>query len=91
MRAAGVALVTGASRGLGRAVALELAERSHAGRRSVAGRVTSPAADAILDAAAPLRGACDPIGEGLLAGWRQAGDEDWMRGLLAGLGPAEPA
>jgi NAD(P)-dependent dehydrogenase (short-subunit alcohol dehydrogenase family) len=70
----------------------ELAARAHAGRLSVEGRVTPVEAaarriaDAILDDAAPLRCACDPLGEGLLAGWRQSGDEEWMRGLLAAAG-----
>jgi NAD(P)-dependent dehydrogenase (short-subunit alcohol dehydrogenase family) len=68
----------------------ELAERAWAGRRAVAGSVAPAAAaaeaivDAIVDDAAPLRVACDPIGRSLLAGWRAAGDEEWMRGLLAG-------
>jgi NAD(P)-dependent dehydrogenase (short-subunit alcohol dehydrogenase family) len=50
----------------------ELAERAHAARRSVESQVTPPAeaaraiADLILDDAAPPRGACDPIGRGLL-------------------------
>lgn len=70
----------------------ELAERAHEGRRSVEAQVTSPAdaaraiADAILDDAAPLRGACDPIGAGLLAGWRAQGDEEWMRAMLESFG-----
>ncbi len=68
----------------------EAAERAHAGRRSVESQVTPPAeaaraiADLILDDSAPLRGACDPIGRGLLAGWRQQSDEEWLRGLLGG-------
>lgn len=66
----------------------ELAERCLAGRRSVAGQVTSPeaaaraVADAILDDAAPLRCACDPLAEGLLAGWRATSDEEFRRGML---------
>ena len=69
-----------------------LAERAHAGRLAVESDVASPEAaarriaDAILDDAAPLRSACDALGQGLLEGWRRAGDEDWMRGLLAGSG-----
>jgi NAD(P)-dependent dehydrogenase (short-subunit alcohol dehydrogenase family) len=39
-------------------------------------------ADAILDDDAPLRVACDPMGEGLLDGWRTHGDESSMQGML---------
>jgi NAD(P)-dependent dehydrogenase (short-subunit alcohol dehydrogenase family) len=72
----------------------ELGERAWAGRRGVAGSATPPAqaaeaiADAILDDAAPLRVACDPLGRSLLEGWRAAGDEEWMVGLLRGFGIA---
>jgi NAD(P)-dependent dehydrogenase (short-subunit alcohol dehydrogenase family) len=68
-----------------------LAERAFAGRASVAPAAVSPeaaacaVADAIQDDAAPLRNACDPTGAGLLAGWRAARDEDWLRAALAGL------
>lgn len=68
-----------------------LAERAHAGRQSV-GPVTSAQdaarsiADVILDDGAPLRNACDPLGAGLLAGWRAAEDERWLRQMLAALG-----
>jgi NAD(P)-dependent dehydrogenase (short-subunit alcohol dehydrogenase family) len=68
----------------------EMARRAHEGRRSVESQVTAPQdaaraiATTILDDDAPLRSACDPIGHGLLAGWRGQSDEDWMRGLLAG-------
>ena len=70
----------------------EMAERAHARRQSVEGPVTSPQqasraiVAAVLDDAAPLRIACDPLGEGLLAGWRGASDEDWMRSMLGQLG-----
>lgn len=40
-------------------------------------------ADAILDDAGPLRYGCDPLSEGMLAGWRQASDEQFMQGMLA--------
>jgi hypothetical protein len=69
-----------------------LAERALEGRRSVGSAAASPEAaarsvvDAILDDAAPLRNACDPTGAGLLAGWRGARDEDWLRAMLAGIG-----
>jgi NAD(P)-dependent dehydrogenase (short-subunit alcohol dehydrogenase family) len=76
----------------------ELAERAWAGRRGVAGAVTPPGAaaeaivDAILDDGAPLRVACDPLGRGLLEGWRAAPDEEWLRGLLTSFGlPASAA
>jgi NAD(P)-dependent dehydrogenase (short-subunit alcohol dehydrogenase family) len=73
-----------------------LALRAHEARRSVDGKVQSAAAAAreivaaILDDDAPLRVGCDPLGRALLAGWRAAPDEDWMRGLLAGFGIALP-
>jgi NAD(P)-dependent dehydrogenase (short-subunit alcohol dehydrogenase family) len=69
-----------------------LAERAHAGRKSVAGSVASPAdaaraiVAAILDEAGPLRHGCDPLSESLLAGWRAASDEEWMRSLLGSFG-----
>jgi NAD(P)-dependent dehydrogenase (short-subunit alcohol dehydrogenase family) len=66
-----------------------LGERAWAGRRGVAGSVT-PApvaaeaiADAILDDDAPLRVACDPLGRGLLDGWRASSDEAWIEKMLA--------
>jgi NAD(P)-dependent dehydrogenase (short-subunit alcohol dehydrogenase family) len=73
----------------------ELAQRAWDGRRGVSAQVTSPAvaaraiADAIQDEAAPLRVACDPLGAGLLAGWRASEDEAWMRSLLASFGVGE--
>jgi NAD(P)-dependent dehydrogenase (short-subunit alcohol dehydrogenase family) len=75
-----------------------LAEKAFAGRRGVAGSVTPAGvaaeaiADAILDDAAPLRVACDPLGRGLLEGWRAASDEAFLRQLLASFGlPASAA
>lgn len=65
-----------------------IAERSHAGRRSVEHMVTAPEeaaraiADAILDDASPLRCACDPLGRGLLESWRGKDDESLMRDML---------
>jgi NAD(P)-dependent dehydrogenase (short-subunit alcohol dehydrogenase family) len=44
---------------------------------------------AILDDAAPLRVACDPLAAALLEGWRAARDEDWMRGMLGAWLPGE--
>lgn len=66
-----------------------LAERAHEARKGVAGSVTSAAdaarsiADAILDDTGPLRHGCDPLGRGMLEGWRKAEDEEWMRSMLA--------
>ncbi len=40
-------------------------------------------ADAILDDDAPLRVGCDDLSEGMLAGWRGASDEAWLRPMLA--------
>lgn len=40
-------------------------------------------ADAILDDGGPLRYGCDPLSEGMLAGWRQSSDEQFMQGMLA--------
>ena len=45
-------------------------------------------ADAILDDAAPLRNACDPMGAGLLEAWRAHDDETAMAGMLALFGGA---
>lgn len=69
------------------------AELSLRGRRGVEGSVTPAAvaaaaiADAIADPDAPLRVACDPIGAGLLEGWRSSRDEELMRSLLAAFVP----
>jgi NAD(P)-dependent dehydrogenase (short-subunit alcohol dehydrogenase family) len=42
-------------------------------------------ADAILDDGGPLRYGCDPLSNGLLAGWRSvAGDEQWLQSMLPG-------
>jgi hypothetical protein len=75
-----------------------LAERAWAGRRGVASSVTTAGvaadaiADAILDDAAPLRVACDPLGRSLLEAWRAAPDEAWLVGLLKSFGlPASAA
>jgi NAD(P)-dependent dehydrogenase (short-subunit alcohol dehydrogenase family) len=62
-------------------------------RRTAAVGATPPAeaaraiADAILDDAAPLRVACDPMGRGLLDAWSAAGDEALMRDMLAAFAP----
>jgi NAD(P)-dependent dehydrogenase (short-subunit alcohol dehydrogenase family) len=73
----------------------ELAEWLLRGRRG-AGALTEPAeaaaariADAILDDDAPLRNACDPLGEGQLQGWRAGRDEDLMRAILAATRPRD--
>ena len=69
-----------------------LAERAWEGRRGVADSISArgDAAQrivaAILAEDTPLRAACDPLGEGMLAGWRAASDEDWLRSMLASLG-----
>jgi NAD(P)-dependent dehydrogenase (short-subunit alcohol dehydrogenase family) len=65
-----------------------LAQRVDGARRSSAAATTSVAAaaaaiaDAILDDAAPLRVAPDPMGAALLAAWRGQDDEAAMRPLL---------
>lgn len=70
----------------------ELALRAHEGRRGVTDHIVRPTqaasaiADAIVDDAAPLRVACDPVGAALLDGWRHSSDEEWMRGMLASFG-----
>ncbi len=48
-------------------------------------------ADAILDDDAPLRNACDPLGERQLEGWRGARDEDLLRAILAATREGEGA
>ena len=76
----------------------EVAERVHAGRMGSEASVTSPETaartivDAILDDAAPLRLACDPLAEGLLTSWRAQSDETFRRGMLpAFIGPGSDA
>jgi NAD(P)-dependent dehydrogenase (short-subunit alcohol dehydrogenase family) len=65
------------------------AEKVREGRAASAA-LTTPAqtaaraiADAILNAEAPLRNACDPMGEGLLTAWRATSDEEMMQTMLA--------
>jgi NAD(P)-dependent dehydrogenase (short-subunit alcohol dehydrogenase family) len=65
----------------------EMAERVHRARRSTptptpAERAATAIADAILDDAAPLRVAPDPMGAGLLAAWRGQDDEAAMRPMV---------
>jgi NAD(P)-dependent dehydrogenase (short-subunit alcohol dehydrogenase family) len=68
-----------------------LAERMWESRKGIRDQYT-PAADAaraivdaILDDDGPLRYGCDPLSEGMLAGWRSvAGDEPWLRPMLRG-------
>jgi NAD(P)-dependent dehydrogenase (short-subunit alcohol dehydrogenase family) len=69
-----------------------LAEWLLTGRRGVASLTTAPEraaeaiADAILDDAAPLRVACDPLGVGQLAAWRQA-PESFLDAVLGAIRP----
>ena len=44
--------------------------------------------DSILDDQGPLRRSCDPMGAGLLTGWRQSSDEEAMQGMLNLFAPA---
>jgi NAD(P)-dependent dehydrogenase (short-subunit alcohol dehydrogenase family) len=77
-----------------------MAERVDQARRGAASRLTPVAsvataiADAILDDAAPLRVAPDPMGAGLLDAWRKSDDEAVMRPMLslfpAGVPKEEP-
>jgi NAD(P)-dependent dehydrogenase (short-subunit alcohol dehydrogenase family) len=74
-----------------------LGAKVHAARAPSASAGTPPEvaaaaiADAILDDAAPLRNACDPMGEGLLRAWRSHDDETAMAGLLALFAPERDA
>ena len=67
----------------------ELAEWLLRGRRGVASAITAPEraaiaiARVILDDDAPLRNACDPLGEAQLESWRTQRDEDLLRAILA--------
>lgn len=66
-----------------------LAERVALARGDVDASATPVAAaaaaiaDAILDDDAPLRVACDPMGDALLAAWRSSSDEELAAGFLA--------
>jgi len=72
----------------------EMAARLHAGRMSLGDMITPAAeaarriAEAILDDASPLRVACDPLGEAMLAAADPAAAEERLRGFLAGVGAA---
>ncbi len=67
----------------------QLAESAWTARRTVADRIAPPAraaeaiVAAILESDGPLRHGCDPVSDGMLAGWRDRSDEDWMRAMLA--------
>lgn len=69
-----------------------VADALHAGRMALASMVTAPAeaarriVDAILDDDAPLRIACDPLGEAMLADAGVADAESRMAAFVAGLG-----
>jgi len=66
----------------------DLADWLLRGRRGAAPLVTAPdvaargVADAIENDDAPLRNACDPLGERQLEAWRSGRDEDLLRGIL---------
>lgn len=66
----------------------QLAEWLLRGRRGAGSMTESPeaaaarVADAILDDDAPLRNACDPLGEGQLEAWRSRSDEELLRAIL---------
>lgn len=73
-----------------------LAEHMNANKSMVATMI-QPAADAarlivdaILDDDGPMRYGCDPMSMGMLDAWRQASDEEMMRGMLEQLVP-QPA
>lgn len=66
-----------------------LAEKLWAQRQSIADQYTPSAeaarriADAILDDEGPMRYGCDPMSDGLIAGWRATtADEAWLRPML---------
>lgn len=74
----------------------EAAARLHAGRMSL-GDLVTPAdvaavriADAILDDGAPLRVACDPLGEAMLAATDPAAAEQRLRAFVEGIAPKRP-
>ena len=73
-----------------------LAEHMNSNKSMVASMIqpTGDAArlivDAILDDDGPMRYGCDPMGMGLIDAWREASDEEMMRGMLARLAP-QPA
>lgn len=72
------------------------AEALHAGRMALGELVTPPMeaarriADAILDDAAPLRVACDPLGEAMLAGAGVDAAETRLREFIAGVAGRGP-
>ncbi len=65
-----------------------LAEKMWAGRQGVRSAYTpAPEAarrivDAICDDEGPLRYGCDPLSEGMLAGWETTDNDKWVRGML---------
>jgi NAD(P)-dependent dehydrogenase (short-subunit alcohol dehydrogenase family) len=65
------------------AARVDRARRGAAARLAPAAGVAAAIADAILDDAAPLRVAPDPMGAGLLDAWRKHDDEAGMRTMLA--------
>jgi NAD(P)-dependent dehydrogenase (short-subunit alcohol dehydrogenase family) len=73
-----------------------LADRMNANKTMVAAMIqpTGDAArlivDAIVDDDGPMRYGCDPMSIGMIDAWRQASDEEMMRGMLEHLAP-QPA
>ena len=43
--------------------------------------------DAIFDDDGPLRYGCDPLAVGMIDGWRQTSDEEWMRMMMGAFAP----
>jgi len=66
----------------------ELAERMWEGRQNIRDQYTSAAeaarriVDAICDDEGPLRYGCDPLSEGMLAGWNGTDNAKWVSGML---------
>ena len=89
MKPEGLALVTDASRGIGRATALELARRGFeviATMRNPSGRWSREDRLSLED---EMRYGYDPMSEGLLAGWRAQSDEDSMAPMIAHFTPED--
>jgi NAD(P)-dependent dehydrogenase (short-subunit alcohol dehydrogenase family) len=65
-----------------------LAEKMWEGRQGVrdsytpAGEAARRIVDAICDDDGPLRYGCDPLSEGMLAGWQATDNDKWVRGML---------
>jgi hypothetical protein len=71
----------------------EQAQRLHDGRAAIRDQYTpadvaaARVVDAIEDVDGPMRYGCDPVSDGMLAGWRVTPHDQWYASLLDAMAP----